>query len=71
MDMREKLVELKPCPFCGAVEVFNGKTDRIALTESNSGCWQVICYECLTTSNWYSTQKQAIRAWNRRTEDGK
>ena len=56
--------ELKPCPFCG------GKAE--VLTDENEE-YYVSCTECTAllgycTDTWgdYSTEDEAIEAWNRR-----
>lgn len=57
--------ELKPCPHCGG--------------KAKVGCekyWQprvsrrIICAKCYSSSGWYSTEEEAIEAWNRRCNDG-
>ncbi|GHU09844.1 hypothetical protein FACS1894151_08440 [Spirochaetia bacterium] len=63
--------ELKPCPFCG-----NTKTD-IDKAYSHAGpgenptqhpLFWVICTQCFCCGPAENTKKEAITAWNRRTE---
>jgi len=55
-----KLIELKPCPFCGGkaeVHEFNGK------------CFMAYCSKCACEQGRnYTTEKAAIKAWNKRYE---
>ena len=68
MDVREKLIGLKPCPFCG------GEADviehRFYLLDSSYG---LCCKECKAeTYQFYESEEKAIDAWNRRAgEEGK
>ena len=78
MDVREKLVELKPCPFCGGEAITEGrktignyKSDR----EYSYVNWIVRCTnrECFMSGlrmsaflNELLTEEEAIEAWNRR-----
>lgn len=59
------MAELKPCPFCG------GKAKLI----SRGGLHYVECYvnTCyiVPKTTWYKEKSEAIKAWNRRAEDGK
>ena len=59
------MAELKPCPFCG------GGAKLI----SRSGLYYVVCYiktcHIVPRTNWYKEKNEAIKAWNRRAEDGK
>ena len=50
--------ELKPCPFCGgkATAYICG---RIFVVE---------CESCGTSSDGFDSKKEAVEAWNRRTE---
>lgn len=50
---------LKPCPFCG------GEAER---TECLSGVF-VQCHKCWVSTNVFSSQGAAARAWNRRVGD--
>lgn len=62
------MAELKPCPFCGATQNGDKLTSRVALYKSEkTGCIQVHCFKCNTTSDWYDTERQAVRKWNTRT----
>lgn len=58
------MLELKQCPFCGG--------------EAKIGYekyWQprvsrrIICTKCYSSSGWYSTEEEAIEAWNRRNNN--
>ncbi len=52
--------KLSGCPFCGSYgSVFTDTHDR----------YQVVCSRCFAGTEWYSTRKEAIAAWNRRTHD--
>lgn len=62
MDVREKLIGLKPCPFCG------GEADviehRFYLLDSSYG---LCCKECKAeTYQFYESEEKAIESWNRR-----
>lgn len=56
--------ELKPCPFCG------GKAKLIEIQEV--GCFRVLCEDCPTSVGkyWYYKKQDAIKAWNRRADNG-
>lgn len=70
-DKQAHTVKIKSCPFCGGEGTViirkgkNGWQDRYA----------VLCdYEyggCGSESGWYHYEEEAIRAWNRRTDDGR
>lgn len=79
--MKEK--ELKPCPFCGGKAFLkDGKPETFGTFEA-----LVICKNCSASvvgvsrinfathrfeKNGYDTaQKQAVKAWNRRSDNGK
>ena len=49
--------ELLPCPFCG------GKAEI-----AHSRNYYVWCDKCETRGDWYSTEAEAIKAWNTRAE---
>lgn len=49
--------KLKPCPFCG------GEAE-IAYSRN----YYVWCDKCETRGDWYSTEAEAIKAWNTRAE---
>lgn len=49
--------ELKPCPFCGGEA-------KIMISVLS----YVMCDKCCAETNHYITEKEAIEAWNRRTE---
>lgn len=69
-----KKIKLKPCPFCG------GKAERIeARIDDDKKTYSVICTNCMTGifrprmkgMEWfaYKTEQEAIKAWNRRTDE--
>ena len=56
--------ELKPCPFCG------GKARLHEIASTYHVLWRyVMCDNCLTSNDNYSTEEEAIAAWNRRVPD--
>ena len=58
--------ELKPCPFCG-----NSAWERIAYdTWKKKIRFTVQCKKCNAVLK-YASRKAAVKAWNRRVEDGK
>ena len=74
------MAELKPCPFCGgyASEWFctaNGlyvtKFYGQKLRGLNANHSIVFCDKCGCRTKVYLHLKNAIKAWNRRAEDGK
>ena len=70
MDVREKLIDLKPCPFCGGeARIRTGITSGI----SKSSKAIIICQKCLASTDWFCDKEgdaefvfEAIEAWNRR-----
>lgn len=53
--------ELKPCPFCG------DKTVYVYWREEQ---YFVSCNNCDCEGGKQDTQEEAIKAWNRRADDG-
>lgn len=53
--------DLKPCPFCGEKE---------DIRVTNWGLWRFWCAKCLAKSCDKLSEKEAIEAWNRRTDNG-
>ena len=60
----EKMIELKPCPFCGGTDLH---------LEFFSGCEAdaIVCYDCLATFSQQeiTCEEDLIKAWNRRADD--
>lgn len=54
------MTELKPCPFCGS--------KNIRLT--NWGLYRCWCSDCLAQAADSISKKEAIKAWNRRADNG-
>lgn len=61
--MKANEPELKPCPFCGGRAKFEYVDDQF---KDNNVF--VVCGSCKTSSAIHSTKRDAIAAWNRRTE---
>lgn len=67
------MIELKPCPFCGG-EARLGKTHPGPAPDGDARygttVWGVYCPNeecCVVSTDWRSTETEAIEAWNRRT----
>ena len=55
------MAELKPCPFCG--------WGTIVLTYSLTFKTAVRCNCCEAQTKYYRSEKEAVKAWNRRVND--
>ena len=70
MDVREKLIDLKPCPFCGGeARIRTGITSSVPKLSKAL----VTCQKCLASTDWFCDTEsdaefvfKAIEAWNRR-----
>ena len=61
--------ELKPCPFCGG-EAFVYKRSW-SVWHTSPTDYTVICADCRAgVRHYFSKEAEAIKAWNRRAEDG-
>lgn len=60
------MAELKPCPFCGGVNVFIAEL-RTNFFESR---YAAVCEDCQSLGGNCKTEEKAIEAWNRRNDDG-
>ena len=60
--------KLKPCPFCGSeAGLFSKPNER---KQSLSPLlWAVRCLRCNANQFFYSSDHDAIEAWNRRASD--
>ena len=65
MDGREKLVDLKPCPFCGGKPQL--KYNYVAQKKKQ---WSVQC-RCGARFFFVDRRYKAIEAWNRRAGERK
>jgi len=68
-DVEQKVVALLPCPFCGECERIwpqNGDTPML-------DGWRIMiwCEKCGCRSGEYTTEHEAIAAWNTRTPSAK
>lgn len=67
--------QLKPCPFCGCSD------RRLGIRRQGNKGYRVVCGGCgasgtyVTIKEWHETkfvaQGQAVKAWNRRSENDK
>lgn len=66
--MIEPMIELKPCPFCGAVdEVMTvGEFWAGVIPAGSEIEHRVGCTDCDIWTPSYDTDEEAIEAWNRR-----
>lgn len=60
-------VELKPCPFCGG----KAKKQAVETTILSDTYWGARCTKCNCGTAGYLNYNDAIKAWNRRSDDGK
>lgn len=63
-------MELKPCPFCGETSIYIERV--VAYTPTDHLC-KVRCGNipyCGTTQSGFYTEAEAIKAWNRRADNG-
>ncbi|MBR4016353.1 MAG: Lar family restriction alleviation protein [Oscillospiraceae bacterium] len=62
--------ELKPCPFCGAKsELCMEPWDFEKREPAKDAKYVVECGECLSRTDTYNSEDEAIEAWNRRTDN--
>lgn len=64
MDVREKLVEMKPCPFCGCTAFLSEYEYKIE--QSVVITHFVECNGCHATTFEYESKEKATENWNRR-----
>lgn len=63
-----KMIEMKPCPFCGGEVVrFHAKSDELQLDLGyrffcKNNCCMQVCF--------YPSEEEAAEAWNRRDGNG-
>ena len=57
--------ELKPCPFCGGVAILGTWRDEYRRLNPSA----VHCSVCHVETKIYDRKKEAIEAWNSRTEN--
>ena len=56
------MADLKPCPFCGG---------EATVKKDNFGNVRVGCTKCPCDigRSWFTTKREAVRAWNRRANN--
>ena len=59
MEQKNKIVELKKCPFCGSDAVLNHDFNQVS-------CSNPLCGVLPQTWSYYDTPEEAIEVWNRR-----
>lgn len=62
-EKKEEQDKIKPCPFCGSDKA----TPCIEYNYNDVDMWSVQCKDCLSSTWYYTTQKEAIEAWNKRS----
>ena len=60
------MAELKPCPFCGGRAFPTEFT--YSLDPGYVKVWSVDCVNCMSQTAEFVTEKEAIEAWNKRTD---
>jgi Lar family restriction alleviation protein len=65
-----KMAENKTCPFCGGhdIEVYEHYGKAAGL---EYGGFYPECTKCGCRLNYYETREEALKAWNRRANDGR
>ncbi len=61
------MAESKPCPFCGEPPAICEKHSR-RIVEYSVACCNLSC-PCMPTTGEFDTEKEAIKAWNRRADN--
>lgn len=65
--MSEKTKKLQSCPFCGGGPIWI--YDTVGEWDESEDRWNLSCDTCgITFEEGFKTRKEAIEAWNRRTE---
>ena len=57
--------ELKPCPFCGEVDIVTGY-DFLRANEDGVYSWHVFCRGCRINFGEFGTEDEAVSSWNTR-----
>ncbi len=64
------MAELKPCPFCGEVPTMELFIDLYHRKKFGIECRNEDC-DIQPMTAWYADEKDCVKDWNRRAEDGK
>ena len=59
--------ELQPCPFCGG----EARKRNVEHTLLGDTYWGITCINCNCGTAGYLNYNNAVKAWNRRANDGK
>lgn len=59
------MAELEPCKYCG------GKGEHIKLYDSKRYDCFIKCTSCEYETQTYTSKQNAVKAWNRRGNDGR
>ena len=63
---------LKNCPFCGGKAFICEEKELAYEGQKEQQTYLVYCTNCRATLlKWWTTEEEAIKAWNRRTNDGR
>lgn len=62
--------ELLPCPFCGATENKNVMGRSGLVMTGEEGIFQVFCFDCCCSSDYFRSEKEARKRWNTRVTKG-
>jgi Lar family restriction alleviation protein len=60
--------KLKPCPFCGGQAVLHKAERESFLMAKTIFLSQISCASCGVNTGVFKEEDNAIKAWNRRTE---
>ena len=74
-ELKHKMTELKPCPFCGGEKIIITDCRELEKCNNFGKCESIHSYTvccdfrqggCGATSGYRSNEEDAIEAWNRR-----
>ena len=63
-----KMIELKPCPFCGGADILMRDVRGMFGKSFNVRTYYYMqCRNCFSQTGYYKTKPKTIKAWNTRT----